>query len=120
MERDLTLFEEYSTEHDAIMMAEMAIVKGAYGRDFMWSFTLSNDTTGMVEHEFMDGNHPIYKKHFREVLKGMGLKEKDVFDSYGDYEVLADYPRHGSKLRYLFKDRDVCLMALAKIEKAAA
>lgn len=118
MERDLKLYEKYSPEHDGLMLVDLTIVKNAYDAEFVWSFSLPNDATGMVEKDFMDGMHPIYEKTtFRYVLDGMGLTEKDVLDADGDYEVLADYPRYGSTLRFLFKNWVDAVSALAKVKK---
>lgn len=118
MKRDLKLFEKYSPEHDGLMLVDMTIVKNACDSEFIWSFTLPNDATGMVEKDFMDGMHPIYDNDYREILDGMGLVYKGVFDATGDYFTLADAPRYESKLRLLFKDWNACVLALAKFKTA--
>lgn len=98
------------------MLVDFTIVKNAYDSEYPWSFTISNEVTGMAEVETMDGDQPTYKETFRGMLEGMGLKEKPVFGDDGDYYYLADYPRYEGKLRVLFKDWADCTLALAKIK----
>ncbi|MGB0796273.1 MAG: hypothetical protein ACPGR4_03930 [Paracoccaceae bacterium] len=114
--RDLNLYEKYSPEHDGLMLVDFTIVKNAYDSEYPWSFSVSNEATGMAEVDTMDGLHPTYKETFRTILDGMELKEKPVFGDDGDYYFLADYPRYESKLRILFKDWADCALALAKIK----
>jgi len=114
MTNNVIKYKSYSDDYDKLMNLELSIIKNAYNNfRFPYSFALPNEITGMQEIAVLDGSQPNYADDFTNAFF---YKQCGPFDEDGDYITLADYPRHKSRLRFLFKSEHAAQEALLAIK----
>jgi hypothetical protein len=110
---NITDIEQYSPKWDNGMNAMLQVVQGAYAdsswHDHDFSVKLPNQLTEQGIHHSYDGDQPYYKRavFFEDIAVSLQL----------DYTTIADYPRHGDTLRFMFKTYDDAHKFLSHIKE---
>tara|TARA_R100000234_G_scaffold24611_1_gene14229 strand:- start:205 stop:600 length:396 start_codon:yes stop_codon:yes gene_type:complete len=111
----------YTKEYDALMNAELEIVKNVYNydrdgakeKDYLlfpkYSIKLPNKMTGLRLTSYMDGEQPGYENTAY-------LNMLEEYDIYYD-KSCADYPRHDDTKRIFYKDLEKAQAALYYLKK---
>ena len=83
--------------------------KSGWCAGFDWSVQVPNDISGLTMHSTMDGDQPAYNRDFTGTVENL-FQVCDL-----EFKSVADYPKDGNTLRYLFKTESAADLAIAII-----
>lgn len=111
----LQSFKERQKREKEMNVATMTIQPNPYKDSnwcagFDWSVQVPNDISGLTMHSTMDGDQPSYNREFTR-------KVECLFQVCGlHFKSVADYPKDGNTLRYMFTTESAADLAIAIIE----
>jgi hypothetical protein len=81
-----------------------------WSSDYAWSVQIPHDISGYELQHMLDGDQPAYSRAFTGALENM-LQAAGV-----QFRSVADYPKDGNTLRYLFLTESAAKLAAELVE----